>query len=195
MNNPSTILIYDILVSNQITTEYVFISVIRFLVFFCVIVFCVYKGWHSYNQVSTKSGFWFKCVIPSCIGVLIIGYQCVSLVHFVTGKCLNEYERWIEEKDYEVVEGFVKDIEKKRKLLASDSVPTFKVGSQIFEYGVSSDNFYIDTKEYGGILIEGLYVEILFRGSTIIKIYEIKSQNHVHDGVIHDAVALPVTDT
>ena len=172
MNTVSTRrLVYDIIVANHVTTRDAIFAILMFLGLLFLVGGFIFWGWRNYRQVLSKSRLMFAVLVPSCIGVLVASCALLSLVNFVTGQCDSIYYQWLNRSDYDVVDGHIEHLETKRKLLASDPIPTFQVHGRIFGYGVSSENFHLDTTKHGGVLEEGLSVEILFKDDIILQMY------------------------
>lgn len=130
--------------------------------------------------------------------VLVLGFTGVVMFAFVSllslqlTKSLVEWNpdvyEWLVDQDYTITDGVVNSMATAPKFWASDPVPTFRVADIVFEYGTFGDNYNLNISERGGVIEDGLSVQVWHRDGFILRIYR-NDIVHVRASILFAAIA------
>ena len=112
------------------------------------------------------------------ISVFLVSYTGGTVWHLTRQPAREKYQAWLKGKDCRTSRGKVEQLIVNEKVWGSDPVPTFCVAQETFEYGTYSPNPRLEIKARGGVLKEGMPVEMMHRGGLILRITSLDETDH-----------------
>jgi hypothetical protein len=141
-----------------------------------ITVVCGVSAWLVWRTVQrTKAsygriGYLLRLYIP--VFLLLLGVTTmIGECRLIAGAEQRLYASWIDHKEYQIESGQIRNLALKDKFWKTDPLPTFVVGSTVFEYGVFSKNHRLLNHLDGGPLREGRHVTIWHHDGLVLRMY------------------------
>ena len=122
------------------------------------------------KALKNKSAWSFGAKIVSVPAFLLGLIMLTSQIYnWIANPVPTYYRKLIADEDYLITKGEIRHI-RPTSIWAGDPIATFIVSDHKFTYGPRSGNFQLDRIEDGGLLRNGLSVEIWHKEGEILRI-------------------------